>query len=128
MGPISVSVREVTPTTSPGNSGPGLLTTASVTAPTPPAESTTTTTTSSPSGHHSHFQGKKHTYNSKSDSSCMLQEADILFIIQVSICWVLRDPFSGRYSRHCYHSPLGSTTPCITRNSTSWNRNGTLWP
>lgn len=59
MGPISVSVREVTPTTSPGNPGPGLLTTASVTAPTPPAESTTTTTTSSPSGHHSHFQGKK---------------------------------------------------------------------
>lgn len=58
MGPISVSVREVTPTTSPGNPGPGLLTTASVTAPTPPAETTTTTTTPSPSGHHSHFQGK----------------------------------------------------------------------
>ncbi|KYM99539.1 Protein lozenge [Cyphomyrmex costatus] len=57
LGPISVSVREVTPTTSPCNPGPGLLTTASVTAPTPPAESTTTTTTPSPSGHHSHFQG-----------------------------------------------------------------------
>ncbi|XP_012289117.1 uncharacterized protein LOC105704470 [Orussus abietinus] len=57
LGPISVSVRDVTPTTSPGN-GPGLLTTASVTAPTPPAE--TTTTTPSPSGHHPphpHFQG-----------------------------------------------------------------------
>ncbi|XP_024942491.1 uncharacterized protein LOC107269426 isoform X2 [Cephus cinctus] len=57
LGPISVSVREVTPTTSPGN-GTGLLTTASVTAPTPPAEPTTTT--SSPSGHHPphpHFQG-----------------------------------------------------------------------
>lgn len=58
MGPISVSVREVTPTTSPGNPGPGLLTTATVAAPTPPAEPTTTTTTPSPSsGHHSHFQG-----------------------------------------------------------------------
>ncbi|XP_076680904.1 uncharacterized protein LOC143375556 isoform X2 [Andrena cerasifolii] len=58
LGPISVSVREVTPTSSPGNPGPGLLTTASVAAPTPPAESTTTTaTTPSPSGHHSHFQG-----------------------------------------------------------------------
>ncbi|XP_015439185.1 PREDICTED: uncharacterized protein LOC107194133 [Dufourea novaeangliae] len=58
LGPISVSVREVTPTSSPGNSGPGLLTTATVAAPTPPAETTTTTTTTpSPSGHHSHFQG-----------------------------------------------------------------------
>ncbi|KOC68553.1 Protein lozenge [Habropoda laboriosa] len=57
LGPISVSVREVTPTTSPGNPGPGLLTTATVAAPTPPAEPTTTTTTPSPSGHHSHFQG-----------------------------------------------------------------------
>ncbi|XP_076182278.1 uncharacterized protein LOC143154234 isoform X1 [Ptiloglossa arizonensis] len=60
LGPISVSVREVTPTSSPGNPGPGLLTTAAVAAPTPPAESTTTTTTTttpSPSGHHSHFQG-----------------------------------------------------------------------
>ncbi|XP_076242001.1 uncharacterized protein LOC143183987 [Calliopsis andreniformis] len=58
LGPISVSVREVTPTSSPGNPGPGLLTTATVAAPTPPAESTTTTTTTpSPSGHHSHFQG-----------------------------------------------------------------------
>ncbi|XP_050450121.1 uncharacterized protein LOC126850812 [Cataglyphis hispanica] len=56
LGPISVSVREVTPTTSPGNPGPGLLTTASVTASTPPAESTTSTTPN-PSGHHSHFQG-----------------------------------------------------------------------
>ncbi|XP_066597249.1 uncharacterized protein [Prorops nasuta] len=55
LGPISVSVRDVTPTTSPGNSGPGLLTTASVATPTPPAESATTT--SSPSGHHPHFQG-----------------------------------------------------------------------
>ncbi|XP_026667115.1 runt-related transcription factor 1-like isoform X2 [Ceratina calcarata] len=57
LGPISVSVREVTPATSPGNPGPGLLTTATVAAPTPPAEPTTTTTTPSPSGHHSHFQG-----------------------------------------------------------------------
>ncbi|XP_076763598.1 uncharacterized protein LOC143430993 isoform X1 [Xylocopa sonorina] len=57
LGPISVSVREVTPSTSPGNPGPGLLTTATVAAPTPPAEPTTTTTTPSPSGHHSHFQG-----------------------------------------------------------------------
>ncbi|OAD55337.1 Protein lozenge [Eufriesea mexicana] len=57
LGPISVSVREVTPTTSPGNPGPGLLTTATVAAPTPPAEPTTTTTTPSPSSHHSHFQG-----------------------------------------------------------------------
>lgn len=57
LGPISVSVREVTPTTSPGNPGPGLLTTASVTASTPPTESTTTTTPNA-SGHHSHFQGK----------------------------------------------------------------------
>lgn len=55
LGPISVSVREATPSASPGNPGPGLLTTASVTAPTPPAESTTTAP--SPSGHHSHFQG-----------------------------------------------------------------------
>ncbi|XP_034191600.1 uncharacterized protein LOC117609416 [Osmia lignaria lignaria] len=55
--PISVSVRVVTPTSSPGNPGPGLLTTATVAAPTPPAEPTTTTTTPSPSGHHSHFQG-----------------------------------------------------------------------
>ncbi|KAG7209808.1 hypothetical protein KM043_011424 [Ampulex compressa] len=59
LGPISVSVREVTPATSPGNPGPGLLTTASVAAPTPPAESTTTTT-SSPSGHHPHFQAGLH--------------------------------------------------------------------
>ncbi|XP_014603350.1 PREDICTED: uncharacterized protein LOC106786453 isoform X1 [Polistes canadensis] len=56
LGPISVSVREVPPTTSPGNPGPGLLTTATVAAPTPPAESATTTTPS-PSGHHPHFQG-----------------------------------------------------------------------
>lgn len=55
LGPISVSVREATPNASPANPGPGLLTTASVTAPTPPAESTTTAP--SPSGHHSHFQG-----------------------------------------------------------------------
>ncbi|XP_034951507.1 uncharacterized protein [Chelonus insularis] len=56
LGPISVSVREVA-AESPSNSGPGLLTTASVTAPTPPAEPTANTNTSSPSGHHSHFQG-----------------------------------------------------------------------
>ena len=62
LGPISVTVREVTPATSPSNpaSGPGLLTTASVTAQTPPAEPATTTTsnTPSPSGQHLHFQGK----------------------------------------------------------------------
>lgn len=55
LGPISVSVREATPTISPGNPGPGLLTTASATAPTPPAEPTTAAT--SPPGHHPHFQG-----------------------------------------------------------------------
>lgn len=62
LGPISVSVqREVSPTTSPGT-GPGLLTTAAVTAPTPPAE--TTNATSSPSSHHPppHFQGSKYTH------------------------------------------------------------------
>ncbi|XP_051155806.1 uncharacterized protein LOC127278244 [Leptopilina boulardi] len=55
LGPITVSVREATPSASPANPGPGLLTTASVTAPTSSAESTTTAP--SPSGHHSHFQG-----------------------------------------------------------------------
>lgn len=56
------------------------------------------------------------------------RKADISFVTQVFICWVLRDLSSDRYSHHCYHNPLGSTTPCITRNSTSWSRNGTLWP
>ncbi|XP_046602901.1 uncharacterized protein LOC124296694 isoform X1 [Neodiprion virginianus] len=57
LGPITVSVRDVSPTASPGN-GPGLLTTAAVAAPTPPAEPTNAT--SSPSTHHPphhHFQG-----------------------------------------------------------------------
>lgn len=53
LGPITVAVREVSPTTSPGN-GPGLLTTAAVTEPTPPAEPANAT--SSPAHHH-HFQG-----------------------------------------------------------------------
>ncbi|XP_043279867.1 uncharacterized protein [Venturia canescens] len=61
LGPISVSVREATPTASPENppTGPGLLTTAAVTPQTPPAEPATPTTanTPSPAGQHLHFQG-----------------------------------------------------------------------
>lgn len=81
LGPISVSVREVTPTTSPGNPGPGLLTTASVTAPTPPAESTTTTT--SPSGHHSHFQGKNHDI-SKTEIHMIRLKKLIVYLLSVT--------------------------------------------
>lgn len=134
LGPISVSVREVTPTTSPGNPGPGLLTTASVTAPTPPAESTTTTTTPSPSGHHSHFQGKNQdTFNLRSVRSSLVASIEkkihvpFYSAIQVFICWVRRDPSLDRYSHLCYRSPLGSTILYITRSSISWNRIGTLW-
>lgn len=69
LGPISVSVREVSQE-SPGNPGPGLLTTAAVNAPPPPlpppatltttttVESVTNTNTRSPTGHHQHLQGK----------------------------------------------------------------------
>ncbi|XP_063985001.1 runt-related transcription factor 2-like [Diachasmimorpha longicaudata] len=57
LGPISVAVRESAQTDSPANSGPGLLTTASVTAPTPPAESATNNSPSNPPGHHPHLQG-----------------------------------------------------------------------
>lgn len=136
MGPISVSVREVTPTTSPGNPGPGLLTTATVAAPTPPAEPTTTTTTPSPSsGHHSHFQGndlpsiskkKKKKISSFHDARIESTLCNRSSIRQVFIFSGRRGLFSDRYSPLCCRNPPGSTILSTTRSNTCWSPSGTL--